>query len=84
VGREGDPPAAAVRRHRDRAGAEQLHHEPEAEQDDGRQLHDLEEDPGDQRQDARMRIEHEVAPMTPAIAPLAPMVGSVDCGSTKT
>src|SRR5688572_24290166 len=27
---------------RDRAGAEQLHHEPEAEQEDGRQLDDLE------------------------------------------
>ena len=38
------PPPLRARRHRDRAGAEQLHQEPEAEQDDRRQLDDLAED----------------------------------------
>ena len=48
---------------RNRAGAaEQLHQEPEAEEEDGRDLDDLDEDEErDQRQHARVRVEHEVA-----------------------
>ena len=37
---------------RNRARAEQLHQEPESQQDDSRQLDDLNEDPRDEREDA--------------------------------
>src|SRR5205085_12301167 len=56
VGGEGDAAAAVGGRgHRDGAGAEQLHQEPEPEEGNRGKLHDLDEDPRNQRQHARVR-----------------------------
>jgi hypothetical protein len=76
MGPPGDAWGGPVGR-RQRSGArEELHDEPESEDDQGGYLDDGSEDEHrDYGQDRRERIQKHVGPSTPAIAPLAPTVG---------
>ena len=64
----------------------QLEHEPESEDDDGRDLDELVEEPQEhERRDPGPRdTARGSAPRTAAMAPDAPIIGTVEAGSIAT
>ena len=75
MGEEGPPPLAPKLPR----PCQHLHHDPEAQHDHRGDLHEAEEEAeDDERGDVRAGYSTGTPPSTPAIAPLAPIVGTVE------
>lgn len=74
------PPCNASHLTSAQACVEELHKKPEPQKDIGRKLHKIyEKEDWNKSKDLGPGVEYEVGTITPATAPLAPIVGRLEC-----